>query len=75
LMNCEYRFPIWKSLGGNVFVDYGTVWPSLAKINFRKPAADIGWGLRYYLKNFLARFDMGFSKEGIGVYFQFNHIF
>lgn len=75
LMNCEYRFPIWKKFGGNIFVDYGTVWPSLASINFQKSAVNIGWGLRYYLKNFLARFDMGFSKEGIGIYFQFNHIF
>jgi outer membrane protein assembly factor BamA len=75
LMNCEYRFPIWKKLGGNIFVDYGTVWPSLSSINFRESAANIGWGLRYYLQNFLARFDMGFSKEGIGIYFQFNHIF
>jgi len=75
LMNCEYRFPIWKRLGGNVFVDCGTVWPSVARIHFQKLAVDIGWGLRYYLENFLARFDMGFSKEGIGIYFQFNHIF
>jgi outer membrane protein assembly factor BamA len=75
LMNIEYRFPIWRRLGGNIFVDYGIVWPSLTTINFRESATDMGWGLRYYLKNFLARFDMGFSKEGIGIYFQFNHIF
>jgi outer membrane translocation and assembly module TamA len=75
LLNGEYRFPIWKRLGGNVFVDYGAVWPSLAKIDFRKSAINIGWGLRYYLTNFLARFDMGFSEEGMGIYFQFNHIF
>lgn len=75
LINCEYRFPVWKRLGGNVFVDYGVVWPSIALINFKKPALDAGWGLRYYLKNFVARFDMGFSKEETQVYFQFNHIF
>jgi outer membrane protein assembly factor BamA len=75
LVNGEYRFPIWRSLGGNVFVDYGVVWPSLTNIDIKNSAVDIGWGLRYYLKNFLARFDMGFSREGIGIYFQFNHIF
>ena len=75
LVNGEYRFPILGKLGGNVFVDCGTVWPSLRGVQFKKLAADIGWGLRYYLENFLARFDMGFSKEGFGVYFQFNHIF
>jgi hemolysin activation/secretion protein len=56
-------------------VDYGVVWPSLTNIDIKNSAVDIGWGLRYYLKNFLARFDMGFSREGIGIYFQFNHIF
>ncbi|UCE40039.1 MAG: BamA/TamA family outer membrane protein [Candidatus Aminicenantes bacterium] len=75
LLNAEYRFPIWKRLGGNIFVDYGTVWPSLKKMDFQKSVIDVGWGLRYYLKNFIARFDMGFSNEGFGIYFQFNHIF
>jgi outer membrane protein assembly factor BamA len=75
LINAEYRFPIWKRLGGNVFVDLGTVWPSLSKINFEKLAINVGWGLRYYLKNFVARFDMGFSEEYTGIFFQFNHIF
>lgn len=36
---------------------------------------DIGWGLRYYLQNFVVRFDMGFSGEGTGIYFNFGHIF
>jgi outer membrane protein assembly factor BamA len=75
LLNVEYRFPLWAKLGGNIFVDYGVVGPSLGRLNFRKSAVDIGCGLRYYLENFLARFDLGFSKEGMGIYFQFNHIF
>jgi outer membrane protein assembly factor BamA len=75
LMNAEYRFPIWKKLGGNVFVDYGTVWPSLKRINFQKSALGLGLGLRYYLENFVARLDLGFSKEDFGIYLQFNHIF
>ncbi|KPJ69294.1 hypothetical protein AMJ44_04120 [candidate division WOR-1 bacterium DG_54_3] len=75
LINLEYRFPIWKKLGGNVFVDGGSVWPSWSEINFRNIAVDIGIGLRYYLQNFVVRFDMGFSKEGTGIYFNFGHIF
>ncbi|NIM90056.1 MAG: BamA/TamA family outer membrane protein [Candidatus Aminicenantes bacterium] len=75
LLNIEYRYPIWKKLGGNIFVDGGSVWHSGSKVNFRKVAVDIGWGLRYYLQNFVARFDMGFSKEGVGIYFNFGHIF
>jgi outer membrane protein assembly factor BamA len=75
LLNVEYRFPVWKKLGGNIFVDGGSVWPSWSKINFHKVAVDIGWGLRYYLQNFVVRFDMGVSKEGVGICFRFDHIF
>jgi outer membrane protein assembly factor BamA len=75
LSNLEYRFPIWKRLGGNIFFDFGTVWPSFSRIDLRKVAVDAGWGLRYYLRNFLARFDMGFSREGLGIHFNFGHVF
>ena len=56
-------------------MDAGSVWPSWKEINFRNIAVDIGWGLRYYLQNFVVRFDMGFSEEGVGIYFNFNHVF
>lgn len=75
LINVEYRFPIWERFGGNVFIDWGLVWPSWEEIHFDHAAKNIGWGLRYYLKNFVARFDMGFSSEGTGIYFNFGHIF
>jgi outer membrane protein assembly factor BamA len=75
LINAEYRFPIWQKIGGNVFVDWGLVWPSWEEIQLKLAAKNIGWGLRYYLENFLVRFDMGFSSEGTGVYFNFGHIF
>jgi outer membrane protein assembly factor BamA len=71
----EYRFPIWKRIGGNVFAEGGQVWPSWNAISLRKVAFDAGWGLRYYLANFVARFDMGFSREGTGIYFNFGHLF
>ena len=75
LTNAEYRFPIWRKLGGNLFVDAGFVWPSLTEIDLNKTVVDIGWGLRYYLENFVVRFDMGFSEEGMGIYFNFGHVF
>jgi outer membrane protein assembly factor BamA len=71
----EYRFPIWKRIGGNIFAEGGLVWPSWSAITLKKPVFDAGWGLRYYLKNFVARFDMGFSREGTGIYFNFGHLF
>lgn len=75
LVNAEYRFPLWRKLGGNVFMDGGLVWPSWSGIKFNKAVVDIGWGLRYYLQNFVVRFDMGFSTEGMGIYFNFGHVF
>ncbi len=75
LTNLEYRFPLWGRLGGNIFVDAGSVWPSFNRINMQKFALAAGWGLRYYLKDFCARFDMGFSREGMRIYFHFNHVF
>lgn len=75
LVNIEYRFSLWKKLGGNVFVDGGLVWPSWSEIKLDKTVVDIGWGLRYYLQNFVVRFDMGFSNEGLGIYFNFGHVF
>jgi outer membrane protein assembly factor BamA len=75
LANIEYRFPIVWRFGGNLFVDTGTVWPSLSKVDFGKLAFDYGFGLRLYLKDFCARVDLGFSKETTGLYFNFGHIF
>ncbi|MCK4363998.1 MAG: BamA/TamA family outer membrane protein, partial [Candidatus Aminicenantes bacterium] len=75
LVNVEYRFPLWRKLGGNVFLDGGLVWPSWSGIRLDKAVVDIGWGLRYYLQNFVVRFDMGFSNEGMGIYFNFGHVF
>lgn len=75
LLNAEYRFPVWKKLGGNIFADAGCLWPSWSDIDIASAVVDIGWGLRYYLENFVVRFDMGFSQDGIGIYFNFGHIF
>ncbi len=75
LINAEYRFPLWKKLGGNIFLDGGLVWPSWSGIVLDNVAVDVGWGLRYYLQNFVVRFDMGFSDEGFSLYFNFNHVF
>lgn len=75
LVNAEYRFPLWKKLGGNLLLDAGSVWPSFSEMFQSAVKINAGWGLRYYLKNFVVRFDMGFSQEGMGIYFNFGHIF
>ena len=75
LFNAEYRFPVWRRLGGNLFIDAGSVWPEWSRIRLRAFAVSAGGGLRYNLDEFVVRFDMGFSREGWGIYFNFDHIF
>jgi outer membrane protein assembly factor BamA len=75
LFNAEYRFPVWSRLGGNLFVDAGSVWPNWSSIRLSAFAVSAGGGLRYNLDEFVVRFDIGFSREGFGIYFNFDHIF
>ncbi|HVE72632.1 MAG TPA: outer membrane protein assembly factor BamA [Thermoanaerobaculia bacterium] len=46
LFNAEYRFPIFSSLGGAVFVDAGNVYRS-SQIDFKNLKYGAGIGLRY----------------------------
>lgn len=69
LINSELRFPIFGRFGGIAGVDIGNgksnpVW-------IINPVT----GLRFYMNNFVVRFDIGFGKETTGVYFNFGHIF
>lgn len=75
LGSLEYRFPIYRALGGVLFMDAGRVAPQLEKLTPNSIHSDYGWGLRYYLSTFVVRFDMGFSAEGLRVYFNFGHVF
>jgi outer membrane protein assembly factor BamA len=75
LVNAEYRFPIVWRLGGNVFCDTGTVWPSLKAIDLGALAFDAGVGLRFYMPDFVVRVDVAWSGEGMGLYFNFGQVF
>ena len=75
LTSVEYRFPIYKKLGGVVFVDTGRVMPKIDEPNFKDWHSNFGWGLRYYLANFVTRFDMGISQEDTRIIFNFGHVF
>jgi len=63
------------SLGGNVFTDAGTVWHSLRTVDLGEVAVDAGIGLRFYMPDFVVRVDAAWSREGMGLYFNFGHIF
>ncbi len=69
LINSEFRFPIWWRLGGIAGVDLGNSESTSDWII--NPVV----GLRFYMDNFVVRFDVGFGKETTGIYFNFGHVF
>jgi outer membrane protein insertion porin family len=75
LLNAEIRFPIVWRLGGVVGLDTGKVWPSLADVDFRDWVFNPTLGLRFTMKTFVVRLDVGFGKEATGFYFNFGHLF
>jgi outer membrane protein assembly factor BamA len=78
LINSEFRFPIWKRLGGIAGLDIGSV---DSEYNEYHMESNSDWiinpvlGLRFYMDNFVVRFDVGFGSETTGFYFNFGHIF
>jgi len=79
IINNEIRFPIWWRFGGIVGLDVGCT-GSTTDYEFWNPQLS-GWivnpvlGLRFFMDNFIVRFDVGFGNEITGVYFNFGHIF
>lgn len=75
ISSAEYRFPIYKKLGGILFVDAGRVYSDIKKIDWHDWKADGGGGLRYYLTNFVVRLDVGVSGEGSRIFLNFGQVF
>ena len=79
IINNEIRFPIWWRFGGIVGLDVGCTGLTTDH-EFWNPQLS-GWivnpvlGLRFFMDNFIVRFDVGFGSEITGVYFNFGHIF
>jgi len=79
IINNEIRFPIWWRFGGIVGLDIGCT-GSITDYEFWSQQLS-GWiinpvlGLRFYMDNFIVRFDVGFGSETTGIYFNFGHIF
>jgi hypothetical protein len=72
----EYRWSISQTLEMAIFGDGGNVYSRPGLIGFRDLRGDGGIGFR--LKNKQAsviRFDIGFSPEGVRVWFVFNDVF
>jgi outer membrane protein assembly factor BamA len=75
LTNIELRFPIYSRIGGVLGIDAGRVWPSPDKLSLNNWHSNLVAGLRYYLDTYIVRVDFGLSRETLGIYFNFNHIF
>jgi len=75
LISTEYRFLLYRRIGGVLFIDAGRVYRGIQKVSFQSWKANWGWGLRYYLAAFVVRFDTGISSEGTRIFFNFGHAF
>ena len=60
--NAEYRFPIFSSLGGAVFVDAGNTFADTA-IRFGDLRYGVGTGIRYLSPVGPLRFDVGYKLK------------
>jgi outer membrane protein insertion porin family len=59
VINNELRFPIWKSLGGQVFSDTGNVFSRVRDFRFGRLTQTLGFGLRIKTPIGPIRFDLG----------------
>jgi outer membrane protein insertion porin family len=65
ILNLEWRFPIWRWLGGAVFVDTGTVTPQISGLGFDAFKTGAGGGLRIKTPVGPIRFDVGYALSRI----------
>ena len=61
VLNEELRFPLYKIVGGVVFLDMGNVYPSLSRVRPLSLRSGAGFGLRLTLGALIGRLDMGFK--------------
>lgn len=75
LFNAELRFEVIGRLGAVVGADAGKVWPRVSALDVRHWPWNLAAGLRWNMDRFVVRGDVGFSRETVGVYLNFGHIF
>ena len=75
LTSMEYRFRVYKWIGAVLFGDSGRVYRSFKKISLQDWHNSWGAGLRFYPGAFVVRFDIGMSREGTRIFFNFGHVF
>ena len=60
IMNLEYRFPIWKNIGGELFIDCGRLYNEINQITNANISWNYGLGIIYNTTLGPIRFDVGF---------------
>jgi outer membrane protein assembly factor BamA len=73
LVNGELRFPIWWKFGSIAGFDFAT--GSVDEDFDNKNLINAVLGLRFFMDNFIVRADLGVSKETMGLYLNFGHLF
>lgn len=75
VINIELRFPFFWRFGGIIGFDTGKVWNKLKQFGFKNWPYNLTIGGRFYFDTFVVRGDLGLSKETVGIYLNFAHIF
>ncbi len=68
MLNAELRAPLWRELGGVVFVDAGNVFRRVGDLDLGALRASAGFGVRYKSPVGPVRVDFGFrlgSRRGV----------
>lgn len=74
--NVEYRWEAFAGMDMALFFDAGKVVPKRSQINFHDLETSAGVGFRFNARNSVfMRVDVGFSHEGVGVWFKFANPF
>jgi outer membrane protein insertion porin family len=60
MINLEYRFPIWKKIGGELFIDAGRLYETIDAITNTSISWDYGVGATYQTALGPIRIDIGF---------------
>jgi len=76
VVNAEYRWEAFAGLDMALFFDAGKVVPKRSQINFHDLEAAAGFGFRFNARNSVfMRIDVGFSHEGMRLWFKFANPF